>query len=230
MELKDRIIYARNLTGMSQTALAKAVGMAQASLSDLEIGKTSSSRYFLEIAKICGVSPIWLQTGAGDPKDDNVTMLKNYVDNEKKRKDESVIDIPLFNVTASMGTGIIPSEFQQAVVNLSVEKNFFSARNIPISTLSNLAIINASGDSMEPTFNNGDLIIIDKGITAFKGDGIYIFSLSNELYVKRLQKLPSCIKMISDNNKYPAYDIKGEELNSLIIHGKVLFTWNGKSI
>lgn len=55
-------------------------------------------------------------------------------------------------------------------------------------------------------------------------DGIYVISIHNELYVKRLSidKLSNTLTIISDNQKYPNkvynFDIEGLE-----ILGKVMF-------
>ncbi|QGX89625.1 hypothetical protein BHJ80_16115 [Escherichia coli] len=38
----------------------------------------------------------------------------------------------------------------------------------------NIEIGNARGDSMAPTISPGDLLFLDKTVTYFDGDGIYI--------------------------------------------------------
>ena len=54
------------------------------------------------------------------------------------------------------------------------------------------------------SMGNGISFFVDIGVKELKGDGIYIFELEKELFIKRLQRYPGGkIKMISDN---PIYD------------------------
>ncbi|MBS4090414.1 LexA family transcriptional regulator [Pseudomonas sp. MBT-17] len=65
MEYKERIKAARLHAGLTQAQLAKAVGIDQASISDLERGRSQRSSYNASIAKACGVSAIWIESGTG---------------------------------------------------------------------------------------------------------------------------------------------------------------------
>lgn len=65
MEYKDRIKAARRHAKLTQVQLAKLVGIDQASISDLERGRSARSSYNASIAKACGVSAIWIESGAG---------------------------------------------------------------------------------------------------------------------------------------------------------------------
>lgn len=65
MEYKDRLKAARKNARLTQAALADAVGIKQASISELETGKSQSSTYNASIAKVCGVDAVWLETGRG---------------------------------------------------------------------------------------------------------------------------------------------------------------------
>ena len=77
MEYKERIKAARRHAGLTQAQLAKLVGIDQASISDLERGRSQRSSYNASIAKACGVSAIWIESGSGQmvsdrPEDANV--------------------------------------------------------------------------------------------------------------------------------------------------------------
>lgn len=65
MEYKERIKAARRHAGLTQAQLAKVVGIDQASISDLERGRSQRSSYNASIAKACGVSAIWIESGTG---------------------------------------------------------------------------------------------------------------------------------------------------------------------
>jgi transcriptional regulator with XRE-family HTH domain len=60
----ERIFTARKHAKLTQIELAKAVGMAQSTLGELEyVG--NGSTYTAQIAKACGVRPDWLARGEG---------------------------------------------------------------------------------------------------------------------------------------------------------------------
>lgn len=90
----------------------------------------------------------------------------------------------------------------------------------------NAVILEVSGDSMEPVFNSGDAILIDKADTDVKDGNIYVVTLGDELRVKRVYKSLSGIILRSENDRYPDVPVTGTDLEQLRIHGRV--RWCGK--
>lgn len=66
MEYKDRVKAARKHAKLTQVELGRLVGIDQASISDLERGRSGRSSYNASIAQVCGVSAIWLESGVGE--------------------------------------------------------------------------------------------------------------------------------------------------------------------
>lgn len=64
MSLSDRVKSTRERLGMTQAALAKAAGMAQPSLSNIEGGQTKALRgpTLLKLASALQVAPEWLMS------------------------------------------------------------------------------------------------------------------------------------------------------------------------
>ncbi len=86
--------------------------------------------------------------------------------------------------------------------------------------LKNIEAINVTGDSMEPTLNNGNIIFIDKTKGDASKDGIYAFINENGLFVKRIQKrVDGALDIISDNKEYP---IQIANKKDITILGKVV--------
>jgi len=86
--------------------------------------------------------------------------------------------------------------------------------------LKNIDAINVVGDSMEPTLNNDNIIFIDKTKSDASRDGIYAFTTTHGLFVKRIQKrVDGNLDIISDNKDYPS-QIMGT--NDLKVIGKVI--------
>jgi len=86
--------------------------------------------------------------------------------------------------------------------------------------LKNVEAINVTGDSMEPTLNNGNIIFIDRTKNDASRDGIYAFVNENGLFVKRIQKrVDGALDIISDNKEYPMQKANNNDINIL---GKVV--------
>ncbi len=86
--------------------------------------------------------------------------------------------------------------------------------------LKNIDAINVTGDSMEPTLNNSNIVFLDKSKTNLSREGIYAFTTNHGLFVKRIQKrVDGKLDIISDNKDYPLQILPSSEVNIL---GKVV--------
>lgn len=75
----------------------------------------------------------------------------------------------------------------------------------------NLSIIDVKGESMAPTLNNGDNIMVDRSDGAERlRDGIYVLRLDTMLMVKRVALSPrtgrKALTISSDNPHFPSWD------------------------
>lgn len=94
---------------------------------------------------------------------------------------------------------------------------------------SDLSIIRVEGDSMAPTLNDGDDILVDTSDRdARLRDGIYVLRVEGNLLVKRLAVHPfgKRVTVQSDNPAYP--DWPDCDLNSIHCIGRVI--WSGRKI
>ncbi|BBB07425.1 S24 family peptidase [Sphingopyxis sp. EG6] len=92
-----------------------------------------------------------------------------------------------------------------------------------------LSIIRVEGDSMAPTLNDGDDILVDGGDAAARlRDGIYVLRMDDVLMVKRVARAPGPgrISVISDNPHYRSWD--DLPMTSLQLVGRVV--WTGRRV
>ncbi|MCW5645750.1 MAG: helix-turn-helix transcriptional regulator [Sphingopyxis sp.] len=92
-----------------------------------------------------------------------------------------------------------------------------------------LSIIRVEGDSMAPTLNDGDDILVDGGDAASRlRDGIYVLRMDDVLMVKRLARAPGPgrIAVISDNPHYRSWD--DLPMNAIRLVGRVV--WTGRRV
>lgn len=100
--------------------------------------------------------------------------------------------------------------------------NAFLLKQLQLSDTSRLKIIIARGDAMSPTINDKDIVLVDTEITKPKNDGLYLFDIQGELFIKRLSfnEFEHSASIISDNGLYPPVFIT--ELQKLSCLGKIL--------
>jgi len=143
------------------------------------------------------------------------------------KKPSGTFEISRYNRTGSMGHGHAVDEYEEVIEKITVTaewiKSYAKGRNPK-----NLALISAKGDSMEPTFNNGDILIIDRSVVEVDAEAIYVLTIGNDLHIKRLQRWTNgSTLMISDNKKYKERKLTAKD--QVVIHGMVVHGWNARS-
>lgn len=138
----------------------------------------------------------------------------------------NIVFVPHIDLKVSAGYGSIIDEINMTQDFMAFAKSWI-IKNTHVSPES-LVLFTVSGDSMDcPTssIKDGGLILVDKSITEFRNDGVYVIALDDALYVKRLQILPGKkLKVKSDNLNYDPFEVSLETDNFHIV-GKVI--WAG---
>ncbi|MFL1386642.1 helix-turn-helix transcriptional regulator [Pseudomonas tritici] len=133
-----------------------------------------------------------------------------------------------YDVRAAMGGGQIPHEYPEMLQDIRVSPKHLRDLGLTFKEHFHLKMITGWGQSMAPTIKDRDPLLVDITIREFMGDGIYLFSHDDMLYVKRLQKKgKDRFKMISDNKHHHAEDIRVDDTHIL---ARVLYVWNGQPV
>lgn len=86
MTLGDRLKAARKAAKLTQTELADKAGLRWQSLvANVETGGQDGTTHIAKFAKVLGVSPLWLETGAGPRELAAETDPPNYLPDEESR-------------------------------------------------------------------------------------------------------------------------------------------------
>lgn len=141
------------------------------------------------------------------------------VDYEKSKE---FISIPQVHGKIGAGGGLIPDNCIE--MRIAFRRDWIQRKGSP----QNMSLIRVIGDSMEPTLESGDCVLIDhsRNYVDLHG-GIYAIVVQEEIMLKRLQVLyPSGkVRIISDNSKYQSIEIEPDLLK---INGKII--WFGREI
>lgn len=133
-----------------------------------------------------------------------------------------------YDVRAAMGGGQIPHEYPEMLQDIRVSPKHLRDLGVTFKEHFHLKMITGWGQSMAPTIKDRDPLLVDITIREFTGDGIYLFSYDEMLYVKRLQKKgKDRFKMISDNKHHDPEDIRVDDTHIL---ARVLYVWNGQPV
>lgn len=204
--LNERLKLARERLGLTQEEMAEAVGAKKRGYQENEKGNTIPSSRIIEGFIRRGISANWLVAGIGD-------MLLSSQQFDTKRNSEYLM-----------------------VPNLQDDLTIISA--VPFSSqylkshqykMEKLALIVSNGDSMEPTINSDDSLLINMEATTPTDGNIFVLRLGENLYPKRVQLLVNGdLTLISDNKDYLPQIITDDEVKQLSIIGQVI--WIGKTI
>jgi phage repressor protein C with HTH and peptisase S24 domain len=139
---------------------------------------------------------------------------------------EALIPIARYSVAASAGFGAIAG-FERPIAQLGFSKSWLE--QLSRAKPEDLSIIKVEGDSMLPTLNDGDDIMVDRSSASGRiSDGIYVLRRDDTLMVKRITVSPSraTYTVSSDNPAYANWpDCIPDEIDVL---GRVV--WAGRRI
>lgn len=215
MDYKDWIKEARSKWGKSQEALATALGLTKGNVSAWENG-----RHKPRLEQIYAISRI---TGHQLPAD-----VASIAAPHATAEPEGIC-VPLLANSASMGGGDELLENDVLLGTITLAQQFVTAKIRP-TRIEALRFIHAYGDSMEPTFSSGDILLVDSGVREVKIDGIYVLSAHARLFVKRVrQRIDGKFEISSDNPTHKTVDVLNGDHNVQVI-GRVLWVWGGHKL
>lgn len=244
---EERLRYCAQRVGGIE-AWAQKAGISRRSLDDYLAGKGEmrASRLFL-LAGAAGVSPVWLQTGMG-PVDDSdfaallgdvqrgTTYAELHAENPTQAHvmqetavkwgrippmdpEGNYVFVPRLDVKASAGAGRANAS-PYVSGSLAFRRDWVEAAlRVPATALITLSV---EGDSMSPTFEDGDVALVDKTQREVGAAGVYVFTVGDDAYLKRLQRRPGGpVMAISDNGRYEPFPVPADAR----IEGRVV--WRG---
>jgi SOS-response transcriptional repressor LexA len=157
-----------------------------------------------KIASIFGLNSNWIKTGHGPIF-------------QSGREDMFLV--PKVSARACAGSG-----------SFDVQENIID--ELPFSTVwirkkgspGNMIVMEVMGDSMYPELKEGDNILVDQSQKQVSNNCVYVIGLDETLQVKRVQSLPGLIILLSANRHYPPVSVQGDEIDTLRVIGKVLWS------
>ncbi|WP_415810905.1 XRE family transcriptional regulator [Litorimonas haliclonae] len=133
-----------------------------------------------------------------------------YTDDESG-DEQGVVRVPSYGFRAGMGGGGVVLD-EAPLYHWPVREEYLKA--VRLST-ADLVSIEVEGDSMSPSLESGDQIMINRKDKNPARGGIFAIFDSDTLVVKRIEKIPGTdpimLRLISDNPHHNAYDVIADD-------------------
>lgn len=173
--------------------------------------------------KISQAFPDWLN----DALESDLSVIPSA---HSLQNESSDVVIRQFETGGSMGRGVVLAEQPGVIKEWRVSDRWAQENVHRITSTKNLAIVTGFGPSMQPLFNPGDPLLVDRGINRADVDGIYFFRVGEEGFVKQLQRIPTAAGLVlrakSYNSLYDPFDIvEGMDFE---VFARVVKVWRGE--
>lgn len=209
MQRHERLREIVEKSGVTQGNFAAQMGVAVSAQRNYEKGLRTPDIDYLKRLHDAGYDVMYLLTGVTEVPD-------------------GFVRIPKMNAVGGMGRGLAEANQHEYAVEQTIIMREWLWKNLPsITSVENLRLITGHGDSMKGTYEDGDTLFVDIGVKSCQTDGIYIFEIDREIFIKRLQRLPKGkIEASSDNPAYKPFII--DIYDNFHIFGKIVGSWNLK--
>ena len=196
-------------TGISsQNDLASALKINRSAITQAKKLNSIPARWLLQLYRTYGLNPDWLVTGTGP----------RFAKDRYSETDEYV-SIPKVQARLSAGGGSF--EVGEEVKNhYMFQKDWLKRKGAS----DKLVMMDIFGNSMEPELREGDTVLIDQSQKDILSGAIYAVGVDDTVMVKRVEKHPNKLVFLSDNKAYATIYLQRDELSSVRIIGKVIWT------
>lgn len=197
MTIGDRIAARMADLGISQSELARKIGVSQQAIGKLVKGQAQTSRHLHVIARELGTTPQYLVGETDDPTEGALPLPTPELLSEQL----GVVEIKEIDLAYGMGACYFD-------VPVTTESRHFSLAWVRLYTSSSpdkLFFARGIGDSMAPTLLDSDMVLIDTAQqTPRMGDQIWAIAYGQIGMIKRLRPMPDgSVKILSDNDRVP---------------------------
>lgn len=191
MSLGQRLKQAREKAQVSQRGLAKRSGLSQQLISKLENGLVESTTEVFRLAEALGVDPRWLATGKGSPQ-----------------SGDDVVQGPAIMAYVPLISWVAAGNWREVVDPYPPG----GGENLVPATCrvgNNAYALRVQGDSMEPVFPNGSIIIVDPASEARHGSYVIVRLDDAEQATFKQLVIDGGIRYLKPlNPRYPVMEIR----------------------
>lgn len=198
MKKADRLNLLLAQKGMTHAALAGKIGVSRQAVQKWASGSSEpKGTNLIRICQFFGVSTNWMN-GLEDEDKSPANGRVVAFDPEDQIPD-GYVAIPEYRIEFGAGSKEPPTiEIERNSQAALYRLEFFHSHNIKPEHCRRYKV---SGNSMEPTLNDGDTVLVVNQVERIIDGAIYVFSVRNEMMIKRLyRRANGTIVIHSDND------------------------------
>lgn len=223
----ERLKRRREALGLIQAQVKRAVGVSGPTVSDWENGKMSPrGENLTKLCKLLAVTPDWLLYGKGNP---DSTASVAIPPGPNAVAWETVDDlpggylpVPVYNFSLADGE-CCTWDLSAFAEPLAFRGSWFKRKKVLPCDCRAIVI---HGDAMAPAVCDDDTIVIDLTHTQVQDGGVYAIGWGQELYLRRLFRLPGGgLELRCDNPVHSNREVSAEDAQKIRILGKMV--WRG---
>ena len=202
MSIGERIIKVRG--GLTREEFAKRLGVNKSSVQRWETeNQVPTGTAIIRLIEEFGIDANWLLLDDSD-KAQSLSTENN------KLGDFSLVPMAETHLSAGGGAFIMSEELGTPH---AFRRDWLRRA---ASRPNNIIMMVIDGDSMFPSIQNGDAVLVDTGRTRVTDNKIYALGLGETISIKRLDMLPGGnIRIRSDNPNYEPYNARLDEIRIL---------------
>ena len=206
--MADRLRARSRQLGMTAGRVAELAGINRSFVYDIMRGRSENPNLekLDQVAQVLNVERNWLLHGIGDVDGESPIMEDPM---------EAFVSVPSVEVTASMGGGNLVTDEVENGEPYNFQRSWI-VHDLKADP-ANLRIMHVEGDSMMPTLNSGDVVLVDLSRKSPTPPGIFVLFDGMGLVAKRLENIPNNdppkVRVISDNTFYSPYERTADEVS-----------------
>lgn len=211
MTLGSRLAALMENKSISQSALAREIGVSQQTIGKLVRGDSLSSVHLHRIARALETNVDYLLGDTDDPAPASLA-LRRPTHRAPIVEHGDTVEVAVSDVSYGMGGAFVDDSVSQT----SIER--FPRSFIRLFTrgpFAQLYFATGIGDSMQPTIHHNDLVLIDRSQDALRvSDQLWAISTGSIGMIKRVRVIPSgSVLLVSDNQDVSDYAVGEDELH-----------------
>jgi phage repressor protein C with HTH and peptisase S24 domain len=204
----QRVFSATGLS--SQSELAAALRINRSAITQARRKDTVPEKWILQLYRVYGLNPEWLDKGTGAI---HVHLSASAVSDFRQ--------VPKVKARLSAGGGSFESG-SEIEGYYAFRTEWLRSKGSP----ERMVLMDIFGNSMEPELKDGDTVLIDESQKDIIAGAVYAVGVDDTILVKRVEKHPQKLVLLSDNRDYAPIYLGDEACRSVRIIGKVL--WAGR--
>ena len=200
--LQERI----NAAGINQSELARRVGINQSTVNSLVKGDSRSSSHLHKIARVLETSIAYLEGETDDP----AASAPPAPSREQMAEMFDLVPVASIDMAYGMGATFAVDPVEQEVLHFPRTWLESVTSTAPAS----LTWARGRGNSMSPTIEDHDLILIDRSDRSVQDqDAIWAITIGDVAMMKRLRVRGEKVTILSDNDRVPPDYAHPDEIN-----------------